>query len=251
MQTASASLSGSLRAPITLTDAGRTLFAGAACSGDRGCVAVIHEPPGGWTAPLAASGLLLLGEAYPPAAIAVSGGTLVAGPVSSTAVNGGHAYAYVFLRPNRGWPTKGTLAAAARLLYRAGNFDSGPALAVSGTTIAAGHTDIYGTKGCVRDPTQPCRLTSPVDVFSRPPGGWAGTLAPQSVLAARGPQPIALGLDNHTVLAVAGDDTISATSASSPVRLRPGLSMPPGSPAAGRGSASPCEAPPTPRRSNR
>jgi FG-GAP repeat len=131
---------------------GQTAFAAGS-----GAVYVFTEPASGWSGELHESAKLTASDGASLTSLAVSGDTVVAG--------GGGAV-YVFNQPPRGWT--GTLHEAAKLTASdaasdvGGDFQFGHSVAVSGQTVVAG-ASLTSSEGAVY-------------VFTKPAGGWSGTL---------------------------------------------------------------------------
>jgi hypothetical protein len=151
-------------------------------------VDVFTEPRTGWSGTIRPSATLADPQGEPVAPAVVSGQT----------VGGG---ADVFTEPARGWT--GTIKPAARLLRQ-----GGPAMAQDG--LEAVSDGIVTFAGHALDAEHTCPCDAAVWVFTRPPGGWSGTLATQPVLSAHiataGPK-VALDGDQ---LFVGVDNTVTA-----------------------------------------
>lgn len=94
--------------------------------------------------------------------VAISGPTIVVGPAFDANDRSQRAF-YVYRRPSGGW--HGAILAAATLTASDGAI-LGPAIATSGSTIM-----IAATR---RTPSG--RTVPTVDIFTRPTGGWTGTI---------------------------------------------------------------------------
>jgi hypothetical protein len=128
--------------------------------------------------------------------VAVSGDTIVAGAWLADPAGGSSGAAYVFVEPPGGW--SGTLTETARLLPSdgAGGNRFGHAVAISADTIAVGAHG-YGAGS---------DNTGAVYVFTRPGGGWAGTIAESARLASSDAESLdelgwAVAIDGDVIVA--------------------------------------------------
>jgi hypothetical protein len=173
---------------------------------------VFSAPAGGWTGTLhEVAKLQVPGYAY-QATVSVQGATVVVdGSLSGvTVVSSGTAYvfsqppggwsgsltptatlappswqqgeAHIYLEPSSGWV--GSVRPAARLL------GAGPGMAISGSTVALSEV-AYPTSRY-----EFCPCSASVLLFTKPPGGWSGTLSARPALTAEtdeaGALPVAL-----------------------------------------------------------
>ena len=144
---------------------GSTVAVGAYGEGSsRGAVYVFGKPAAGWSGAVNESAKLVASAAAAGDglgfSVAASGTTVVAGAPHDDASTGS---AYVFERPGAGW--SGLLTERARLRASAGTTSEelGVSVAVSGDVVAAGSWGDDAFAGAVY-------------MFTKPGGGWAGTL---------------------------------------------------------------------------
>jgi hypothetical protein len=131
--------------------------------------------------------------------VAVSGDTVVVGAGDST----GTRALYVFVKPAGGW--SGVVHEKAELTLRAGFATEPPVFAISGSTVAAGAPDASNGHGAVY-------------VFTRPAGGWSGSVHPSAELrTSRGTAEDALG----GTVAISGADIFVGASPGGFVFHRP------------------------------
>ena len=182
--------------------AGETVAAGApGVSSSRGAVYVFSQPGTGWSGAQTQNAVLSAAAGAPSDQLGLSvsaTSALVVGgaPFAATA----HGRAYVFVRPAAGWA--GPLTESARLSASSA-FDSeelGVSVAARGDTVAAGSWGDNAFAGAVY-------------VFSKPIGGWAGSVEQSQRLtvadaAANDSLGGSVALDAGTIVAGASaDDT--------------------------------------------
>jgi len=139
-------------------------------------VFVFVRPPGGWvgttmSAATLTSGSIGIADEF-GAAVALSGDTAVVGAPSFDVTEGA---VFVYQRPVGGW--SGTLGGDAALVASDAQTSDllGSAVAVRGTTVAAGAPNNGARTGAVY-------------VFERPMGGWSGSLVESARLTASSAQ---------------------------------------------------------------
>lgn len=201
----------------------------------QGAIYVFVKPSAGWSSStslteatklVASDGTV---DDYLGLELAVSGdgATVVAGNFNATiGANADQGEAYVFTEPSGGWGSSSPLNETARLTAADGaafdQFGSGVAIGGDGTVVAAGapSNDSLTNYGA-----------GAVYVFEKPSGGWATTSTFKAKLIASdgGPTdelgaPVAMSVDNNTIVALAPDRTTnpSNTVSTAYVFLKPG-----------------------------
>ncbi|GIW43466.1 MAG: hypothetical protein KatS3mg077_0748 [Candidatus Binatia bacterium] len=137
---------------------------------NRGAAYVFVKPAGGWSGNLTQSAKLVAGDGMPGDwfgdAVRISGNAIVAGAPFSGADDPGAAY--VFVKPAGGW--SGTLTHNAKLVASNNQDDAelGVEVDIDGDTVLAGAPFF--------DLGMFCTNAGRVYVFTKPAGGWSGTL---------------------------------------------------------------------------
>lgn len=187
--------------------AGGTVAAGApGASSSRGAVYVFSKPGTGWSGGQTESALLAAAGGAPGdqlgLSVSATSAIVAAGAPFADSARG---IAYVFVRPAAGW--SGPLAASAQLEASAGveSEELGTSVSAWGDTVAAGSWGDDSFAGAVY-------------VFSKPAGGWAGTLAQTERLtvadaAAGDSLGGSVGLEGGTLVAGASADDVDRGSA--------------------------------------
>jgi FG-GAP repeat len=139
---------------------GDTIVVGALA--DTGAAYVYSKPAGGWSGNLVEDAKLTASDGQPSdalgAAVAISGGTIVAGAPGRQNNTGA---AYVFIKPASGW--QDATETAELTAAQPANDNLGASVAAQGTTVVAG--------GPTANVGQEC-CAGAVYVFVEPPGGW-------------------------------------------------------------------------------
>lgn len=145
------------------------LDGGVIAVGDGQKVFVFTEPAGGWTGSLTPAATLPSPTVVTTGmTVAIDGDVIVAGNPDTLS----HRDAYVYVRPAGGW--SGTVAASATLDVSTDPRGFG-AVGIDGTTIVVGASVV---------PNGSALSQGAAFVYTRPAGGWAGTLAPSATLRA-------------------------------------------------------------------
>ena len=179
---------------------GDTIVAGTPGSnGYRGAAYAFVEPVSGWattstfaaklTAPDSGSG------DYFGSAVAVSGGTIIAGAPVTTV--GGHSLqgaAYVYVKPQTGWTSTSAFDAMLTASDGSGGDLLGNSVAVSNNTVIAGAPRSGRNDG-----------SSAAYVFVMPEGGWASTSAFDARLTSSDPP---INDSFGTSVAISGDTAV-------------------------------------------
>jgi hypothetical protein len=160
---------------------------------------VYTRPSQGWVGTVEVKPVTLgAGEGSGQTAVAISGDTIVQGE-RLTHVEGhttyGQGAVYVFVEPEGGWKT--TETATARLLG-SGEAEEyfGTAVAIEGETIVTSAPK-HGSDGAL-------------EVFKRPPGGWASTETPTAELSAPGTGGTEIGAEKNA-LAMSGGTIVAGS----------------------------------------
>jgi uncharacterized repeat protein (TIGR01451 family) len=138
---------------------------------DQGSVYLFVKPAGGWSGTLNESARLVASDTANfdllGWSVALNDGTIVTGAPGAGVSNNGAVY--VFEKPAAGW--SGTLTERAKLVGSDGGGNLGTSVAISGNTVAAGAfiDNVNAGKAYI---------------FTRPPGGWNGTLAQNQIIPA-------------------------------------------------------------------
>jgi len=160
---------------------------------------VYTRPSQGWVGTVEVKPVTLgAGEGSGQTAVAISGNTIVQGQ-RATYVAGHTTYGqgalYVFVEPEGGWKT--TETATARLLG-SGEAEEyfGTAVAIEGEIIVTSAPK-HGSDGAL-------------DLFKRPPGGWASTETPTAELSAPGAGGTEIGAEKNA-LAMSGGTIVAGS----------------------------------------
>ena len=170
---------------FSIAVSGSTIVVGAHRNDDKGdssgSAYVFTKPAGGWTGTVNESAKLLAkdGSAYLifGESVAVSGSTVVVGAWGD---ENGKGSAYVFEKPAEGWAA-GPLTESAKLLASDGAAADmfGASVAISGSTVVVGAR----RPGPPRD--SPLPFPGSAYVFTKPAGGWTGTVNESAKLLAK------------------------------------------------------------------